>query len=135
MDNFAAQCGYCTPGMLMAAKALLCKERIGQLIAFEGGQTAHVDEFGPGDIGAVAKLKESRAGDWLASRDEPINMPSVKLPAPVMAFAVEPKTKGDEEKSSRPCGGSRRRIRRSTCTGTLRPVRRSWRGSPRSTSR
>jgi elongation factor G len=74
------------------------KERIGQLLTFEGGQNTHVTDFGPGDIGAVAKLKETRAGDWLAARDEPIQMPSIKLPAPVMAFAIEPKSKGDEEK-------------------------------------
>ena len=74
------------------------KERIGQLIAFHGRDTQHVDEFGPGDIGAVAKLKETRAGDWLAARDEPIEMPAIDLPAPVMAFAIEPKTKGDEDK-------------------------------------
>jgi elongation factor G len=74
------------------------KERIGQLLTFEGSHTNHVTDFGPGDIGAVAKLKETKAGDWLAARDEPIEMPSVKLPAPVMAFAVEPKSKGDEEK-------------------------------------
>lgn len=65
-----------------------CKERIG-----------HLDgDVGPGDIGAVAKLKETRAGDWLADRDEPIEMPQVKLPAPVMAFAMTPKSKGDEDK-------------------------------------
>jgi elongation factor G len=74
------------------------KERIGQLLSFDGGHNGHVNEFGPGDIGAVAKLKETRAGDWLAARDEPIQMPSIKLPAPVMAFAVEPRSKGDEEK-------------------------------------
>jgi elongation factor G len=74
------------------------KERIGQLLTFEGSQNGHATEFGPGDIGAVAKLKETRAGDWLASRDEPIEMPSIKLPAPVMAFAVAPKSKGDEDK-------------------------------------
>ena len=74
------------------------KERIGQLLTFEGHQTGHANDFGPGDIGAVAKLKETKAGDWLASRDEPIEMPSIKLPAPVMAFAVEPRSKGDEEK-------------------------------------
>ena len=74
------------------------KERVGQLVALQGSQTEHVTEFGPGDIGAVAKLKETRAGDWLAARDEPIQMPSIKLPAPVMAFAVEPSSKGDEEK-------------------------------------
>jgi elongation factor G len=74
------------------------KERVGQLMTFSGGGTTHVIEFGPGDIGAVAKLKETKAGDWLASRDEPIQMPSIKLPAPVMAFSVEPKSKGDEDK-------------------------------------
>src|SRR5436309_8142079 len=74
------------------------KERLGQLVTFEGSHTAHTTEFGPGDIGAVAKLKETRAGDWLAARDEPIEMPKIKLPAPVMAFAVEPKSKGDEDK-------------------------------------
>ena len=74
------------------------KERIGQLISFSGKEVVHVQEFGPGDIGAVAKLKETHAGDWLAARDEPIEMPRLKLPAPVMAFAVEPKSRGDEEK-------------------------------------
>jgi elongation factor G len=74
------------------------KERIGQLVTFSGKGTAPVEEFGPGDIGAVPKLKETRAGDWLAARDEPIAMPAIKLPAPVMAFAVAPKAKGDEDK-------------------------------------
>jgi elongation factor G len=74
------------------------KERIGQLVVFSGKEAGHVQEFGPGDIGAVAKLKETHAGDWLAARDEPIDMPRLKLPAPVMAFAVEPKSRGDEDK-------------------------------------
>src|SRR4051812_8787770 len=75
------------------------KERIGQLLEPRGKEVTHTDAFGPGDIGAVAKLKETRAGDWLATRDEPITMPSIKLPAPVMAFAMEPKSKGDEDKA------------------------------------
>lgn len=74
------------------------KERIGALLVFAGREVRHVSEFGPGDIGAVAKLKETRAGDWLADRDEPIEMPRPRLPAPVMAFAVEPRSRGDEEK-------------------------------------
>ncbi|HEY1833580.1 MAG TPA: elongation factor G [Solirubrobacteraceae bacterium] len=74
------------------------KERIGQLVVFSGKEARHVEQFGPGDIGAVAKLKETRAGDWLAARDEPIQMPSIALPAPVMAFAVTPKSRGDEDK-------------------------------------
>jgi elongation factor G len=74
------------------------KERIGQLLVPQGKEVKQTDAFGPGDIGAVAKLKETRAGDWLAARDEPVQMPSIKLPAPVMAFAMEPASKGDEDK-------------------------------------
>jgi elongation factor G len=74
------------------------KERIGTLIVPQGREQGHADAFGPGDIGAVAKLKETRAGDWLAARDEPIVMPALVLPQPVMAFAIEPKAKGDEDK-------------------------------------
>jgi elongation factor G len=74
------------------------KERIGQLLVPQGKDVKQTDAFGPGDIGAVAKLKETRAGDWLAARDEPVQMPSIKLPAPVMAFSMEPASKGDEDK-------------------------------------
>jgi elongation factor G len=74
------------------------KERVGQLVTYAGKGPTPVSEFGPGDIGAVPKLKETRAGDWLAARDEPLAMPQIQLPAPVMAFAVAPKSKGDEDK-------------------------------------
>src|SRR3954467_2418732 len=74
------------------------KERVGTLLVPHGKEMAHADAFGPGDIGAVAKLKETKAGDWLAARDQPITMPSIKLPAPVMAFCIEPAQKGDDEK-------------------------------------
>jgi elongation factor G len=74
------------------------KERIGSLLEFPGKESTGADGFGPGDIGAVAKLKETRAGDWLADRDEPIAMPAIELPQPVMAFAMEAKAKGDEDK-------------------------------------
>jgi elongation factor G len=76
------------------------KERIGQLLVFSGKDNKHVDEFGPGDIGAVAKLKETRAGDWLVAKAHDVVMPQIRLPNPVMAFAIEPKSKGDEEKVS-----------------------------------
>ncbi|CAA9471918.1 MAG: Elongation factor G-like protein TM_1651 [uncultured Solirubrobacteraceae bacterium] len=75
-----------------------CKERVGQLLVPQGKDLGQADAFGPGDIGAVAKLKETRAGDWLADRDEAISMPTIPLPSPVMAFHIEPKAKGDEDK-------------------------------------
>jgi elongation factor G len=74
------------------------KERMGQLLVPQGKEMDHVDELGAGDIGAVAKLKETRAGDVLASKDEPVEIELPKLPVPVMAFAIEPKHKGDEDK-------------------------------------
>jgi len=75
------------------------KERIGQLLVLRGKENEQVSELGAGDIGAVAKLKETRAGDVLATKDSKISFPPLDLPAPVMAFAFEPKSKGDEEKA------------------------------------
>jgi len=76
------------------------KERIGQLAAPEGKELTPIDELGPGDIGAVAKLRETRAGDVLAARETPLRFRPLDLPAPVMAFAFEPRSKGDEEKAA-----------------------------------
>ncbi len=75
------------------------KERIGQLSAPCGKDATNVDELGPGDIGAVAKLRDTRAGDVLAAKDSGLSFAPLDLPAPVMAFAFEPKSKGDEEKA------------------------------------
>jgi elongation factor G len=83
------------------------KERIGQLLVPQGKETDHTDEFGPGDIGAVAKLKETHAGDVLADRDAEIPLALPPMPRPVMAFAVEAKAKGDEDKM----GQALRRLR------------------------
>jgi elongation factor G len=75
------------------------KERVGQLLVPQGKEhSEHVDAFGPGDIGAVAKLKETRAGDVLSSKDQEIPLRLPEMPRPVMAFAIEPKAKGDEDK-------------------------------------
>jgi elongation factor G len=76
------------------------KERIGQILIPGGKEHEQTDDLGAGDIGAVAKLKETRAGDVLAEKDTKISFPPLDLPAPVMAFAFEPKTKGDEDKAA-----------------------------------
>jgi len=76
------------------------KERIGQLAQLCGKEMTQVDELGPGDIGAVPKLKETRAGDVLAEKPTKIHFPPLDLPAPVMAFAFEPKSKSDDERAT-----------------------------------
>jgi elongation factor G len=76
------------------------KERIGQLAAPRGKEHETIDALGPGDIGAVAKLRETRAGDVLSeAKGAEVRFGGLDLPAPVMAFAYEPKSKGDEEKA------------------------------------
>jgi elongation factor G len=74
------------------------KERIGQLLVPHGKENGHADEIGPGDMGAVAKLKETHSGDVLAATDRECELVLPKMPSAVMAFAIEPKAKGDEEK-------------------------------------
>ena len=76
------------------------KERIGQLGQPLGKDLTPATELGAGDIGAVAKLKETQAGDVLTESQEEISFPPLDLPAPVMAFAYEPHSKGDEEKAA-----------------------------------
>ena len=77
------------------------KERIGQLAVPSGKEHENVDALGAGDIGAVAKLRETRAGDVLTdAKGRKLRFPALDLPAPVMAFAYEAKTKGDEEKAA-----------------------------------
>jgi elongation factor G len=76
------------------------KERIGQLGQPLGKELRPAAELGAGDIGAVAKLKETRAGDVLCSGREEIAFAPLDLPNPVMAFAYEPKSSGDDEKAA-----------------------------------
>ena len=76
------------------------KERVGQLGQPLGKDLTPATELGAGDIGAVAKLKETQAGDVLTESQEEISFPPLDLPAPVMAFAYEPHSKGDEEKAA-----------------------------------
>ena len=75
------------------------KERLGQVLTLQGKDHAPSDAaFAAGDIGAVAKLKETQTGDLLLATDAEIESPQLDFPQPVMSFAITPKAKGDEEK-------------------------------------
>ncbi len=74
------------------------KEKFGQLLLIEGKKQRPVEMAGPGDIIAIAKLKETSTGDTLCSPDGPIiYKPSEPLPS-VISYAVEAKVKGSEDK-------------------------------------
>jgi elongation factor G len=64
------------------------KERIGQLLRLQGKDNSPVEALGLGDIGAIAKLKETKTGDSLASESKQLTFPALKFPAPVMSFAL-----------------------------------------------
>jgi elongation factor G len=74
------------------------KERVGQLLTLQGKEHEQATEFGPGDIGAVSKLKETMTGDLLLDAEREVELPRIDFPEPVMSFAISPKSKGDEEK-------------------------------------
>jgi elongation factor G len=74
------------------------KERIGQVLVLQGKDSTPAEALGPGDIGAVAKLKDVMTGDVLVDASHDLAAPDLKLPEPVMSFAVTPHSKGDEEK-------------------------------------
>src|SRR5689334_9411040 len=76
------------------------KERVGQLGQPLGKELRPCAELGAGDVGAVAKLKETRAGDVLSAGSEALAFAPLDLPDPVMAFAYEPRSKGDEDKAA-----------------------------------
>jgi elongation factor G len=76
------------------------KERVGTLLGLQGKEHEGAAEFGAGDIGAVAKLKDTMTGDLLLDAEHKLEPPRIGFPDPVMSFAVTPKAKGDEEKVS-----------------------------------
>jgi elongation factor G len=99
INLFRVYQGTLTPDTQLYNCRTHSKERVGQLLVPQGKEMGHADEFGPGSIGAVAKLKETHANDLLCATDrDEIELSLPPLPAPVMAFAVEPKAKGDEDK-------------------------------------
>jgi elongation factor G len=73
-------------------------ERLGHLLLLQGKQTTPVGQLVAGDIGGVAKLKHTHTGDTLTAKERPVRLAWITVPEPAMAFAIEPKSKGDEEK-------------------------------------
>jgi elongation factor G len=98
INLFRVYQGTMTPDTVVQNCRAHQKERIGQLLVPRGKEMDHADEFVPGDIGAVAKLKETHSGDVLAAEDGSWDLRLPEMPSAVMAFAIEPKSKGDEDK-------------------------------------
>lgn len=90
--------GSLSPDSLVYNCTKQAKERFGQLLRLKGKTQEQIQNSGPGDIVAIAKLKETTTQDTLCSEKYPISFPPVELPPAIYSLSVEPKSKGDEEK-------------------------------------
>ena len=76
------------------------RERIGRLLKMHANKREEIKEVYAGDIAAAVGLKNVITGDTICDADDPVVLESIQFPAPVIALAVEPKTKSDQEKLS-----------------------------------
>lgn len=75
-----------------------CKEKIGQILLMEGKKQQQIEAVGPGDIIAVAKLKETVAGDTLRAENNPVIFRPIEPLSPMISYAIESKVEGNEDK-------------------------------------
>ena len=75
-------------------------ERLGHLELLQGKTQTAVPEIKAGDLGAVAKLKDTLTNDTLGDRADRTTFPPIRFPEPVLSYAIEPKSRGDEDKIS-----------------------------------
>jgi elongation factor G len=76
------------------------RERIGHVGWLQGKTQKPVEALGPGEIGVVAKLKDTLTGDTLCDEMAPVILPGIAFPEPAISFAIQPKSRGDEDKIS-----------------------------------
>ena len=74
--------------------------KVGKIYKMQGKNQHSIPEICAGDIGAVAKLKNTTTGDTLCNEDNPVEFEKIVYPEPIMLLAISPKTKGDEDKLS-----------------------------------
>jgi elongation factor G len=74
------------------------KERLGKLMLLKGEQHDDVPEAGPGDVVAVAKLKSVKTGHALTAEKGGVQLPAIEIPQGVISYAIQAKSKGDEDK-------------------------------------
>lgn len=76
------------------------KEKLGTLFLIQGKKQVAVQSIAAGQLGAIAKMKETFTGDTLCAEAQPILLAFAKFMDPVMSFAIEPRSRGDEDKVS-----------------------------------
>lgn len=92
--------GTLKPDSMVFNSSQQAQERIGPIHAVQGKDVVKIDQAHAGDIVAVTKLKDTRTGHTLCDKMAPVYYAPVEFPEPAIAFAIEPKSRQDEEKVS-----------------------------------
>jgi elongation factor G len=100
LSMFKVMCGSLKTGVDLLNSNNGKTERIGQIYCMNGKDKQEIAHLHAGDIGTVVKLKFTKTTDTLCDPHSPITFPGVTFASPVIQVAIEPKSRGDEEKIS-----------------------------------
>lgn len=92
--------GILEPGEEVSNATQGHSERVGQMFTLNGKDKKGIERLHAGDVGALVKLKSTHTGDTLCAKGKSNKLPKIEFPHPLISIAVEPKSKGDEEKIS-----------------------------------
>lgn len=92
--------GSLRPGDDVFNASLKTNERIGQIYSLNGRDRDEMQVLGAGDIGALIKLKDTHTGNIICAKNSPVALPPLEFPHPLIRIALEPKSRGDEERIS-----------------------------------
>ena len=95
---FRSYSGQVTSGAMVYNSTKDNTERVGRLLKMHANKREEIKEVYCGDIAAVVGLKSVSTGDTICDKKHPIILEAIEFPAPVIAVAIEPKTKADQEK-------------------------------------
>lgn len=100
LSLFRVFSGKLSTGMEVANTSRGVNEKIGQVFLMNGKNRKEIGYVNAGDIGATVKLRDTHTGNTLSDKRDQVVLTPIKFPDPVIRIAVEPKSKGDEEKIS-----------------------------------
>src|SRR6202012_5685843 len=98
LSNFRVYSGVLNKGTYVYNSRSGRKERIGRILRMHANHREDIDSIGAGDIAAAVGLSDTRTGHPLCEEKAPITVESITFPEPVISQAIEPKTKGDQDK-------------------------------------
>jgi len=104
LTYFRVYSGHASKGDAVVNTTTGKKERLGRLLRMHAAKQEDIDEVYTGDIVAAVGLKGTKTGDTLASVDQPVQLESMSFPDPVIAVAIEPRTKSDQDKLAEALG-------------------------------